>query len=93
MRDGVEVLGYCVRERSTGGGEKSQEGLLECLYLMTWNLNLWSSCFSQVVSQGGCGDCGSGLLTVHGKKTRLWALAFKFIFPLKLSRIFCSKHS
>ena len=32
MCDVVEDLGYYVRERSTGGGEKSQGGMSECLY-------------------------------------------------------------
>ena len=40
MCDGVKDSGYWVRERSTGGMEKSQGGMLESLYLMTWNLNL-----------------------------------------------------
>jgi len=35
MCGGVEDLGYWVRERSTGGGEKSQGGVLECLYSIT----------------------------------------------------------
>ena len=38
--DGDEDLGYWVRERSTEGGEKSQCGMLECLYVLTLNLNL-----------------------------------------------------
>ena len=35
MCGGVEDLEYWVRERSTGGGEKGQEGVLECLYSIT----------------------------------------------------------
>ena len=47
MCDGVEDLGCLIRERSTGGGKKSHGGMLECLFLMTWNLNLRSSCLSR----------------------------------------------